>query len=873
MAKAKLSEQRARYVTRELLEMRGWDIRPVSAGGQLLEEAEYRSYPPLVSIFDSKSKTGKGFGKPDFLLVESSGRLIPRVVIDTKTTQADLPRSIADTAHYGEACYDAGFPVLSVAVAGAVQEVCGVRAQRMVKQDWKFLTLHREPINWIPSPELTTSILAEKARIEVDPERPSEQVLSAYANRLNKVLRECGVKDELRPNYAAAFMLAQWYDEVSTSPKTVLRQINEHSKAALESANKVGLADSLRVPVGNRKLADRAWEIIDILNKLSIRSFMQEHDYLGQLYETFFRYTGGNTIGQYFTPRHIIALMCEIVDVTPKDRVFDPACGTGGFLIGALNRMIRLKKLDYQAAIKLVKNNLYGIEAEPTTAALCVANMILRGDGTSGIVVDDCFTLTNYPRKPATIALLNPPFKTDIPETDFIDRALASVEHKGLLASVVPYSLLVKTKDWHKHLLKNNRLLFVATMPPDLFQPYAGYNTAVIVLQKGVPHRNGKVFFCRISNDGFKLKKKTRIKRLGSQLEDCLAAYDQKTEEPEFSAYRAVAQDTAEWSPEAYLASAPRTDADFLVGFEDFVRKHAAFYIANGQKLTVSGVRASKIELQFSNKSDLSLARVPIQGFVIADYFSVALGGKDEIEDLNDESESPIVSTSEFNNGITTWKSPEYLFHPPVITVATDGSVCSSFVQEFPFYAFYKVALLRPIHPNVPTDALYYIAYSIARERWRYVYARKFGKARISETILYLPASKSGEPAFDKMAELTRRCAAYPVISAFRENYRTGCARRFPNLAARWKKATRAHSSAARMAANPNYQEIVAMGSEAIPLILEELRKDAAHWFTALITITGVNPVSKEQAGVIKEMRNAWIAWGRQHGYVNKHRR
>ena len=62
-----LSEQRARTVTKELLNFRGWDLRPVSSGGQLLEESEYRDYDVLADWF--KSKKGSGIGKPDFLLV------------------------------------------------------------------------------------------------------------------------------------------------------------------------------------------------------------------------------------------------------------------------------------------------------------------------------------------------------------------------------------------------------------------------------------------------------------------------------------------------------------------------------------------------------------------------------------------------------------------------------------------------------------------------------------------------------------------------------------------------------------------------------------------------------------------------------------
>jgi type I restriction enzyme M protein len=497
VAEPKLSEQRAREVARELLSFRGWDLRPVSSGGQLLEESEYRHYRPLAKIFEGKSKKGPGIGKPDFLLVNSPESLMPILVIDTKPRIDEIQASIRDTKHYGDACYEAGHRVLSTAVAGAAKELYDVRVERRVNGDWKALTLHERPIDWIPSPQQTSAILADPKRTEVEPERPPETVLTEQANRLSEILRECKIKDEYRPVYAATFMLALWFGDVSSDPRVVLEQINSNARQALQKAKKPELSRSLRVDTENEELASRAWQVIDILKKLNIRSFMQEHDYLGQLYETFFRYTGGNTIGQYFTPRHIIRMMCDIVEIGPNDLVFDPACGTGGFLIGALNRMIQQQNLAYKEAIERVRYNLFGIESEPNTAALCVANMILRGDGTSGVIKANCFTKTNYPAKPVDCALLNPPFphsKKDKPATAFIDRAIMSLRHKGLVASVVPYSLLVRMKQWHSTILRSNRLLLVATMPPDLFNPYSSFNTAVVVLQKGVPHEAGKVF-------------------------------------------------------------------------------------------------------------------------------------------------------------------------------------------------------------------------------------------------------------------------------------------------------------------------------------------------------------------------------------------
>ena len=867
-----LSEQRARVVARDLLSFRDWDLRPISSGGQLLEEAEYRAFPHLVEIFDKKSKTGPGFGKPDFLLVDSAASLRPILVIDTKSNATDISKSVIDTNHYGDAIREAGKEALSVAIAGAERQLCEVKVQRNISGHWRDLTLHSQPIDWIPSPTQTQKILSISGFTEVAPERPPDHVLAEQANRLNEILRECKIKDEFRPVYAATFMLGMWYADVSTDASVILGQINANASLALKKANKSELASSLRVDPENEDLAFKGWEIVDILKKLNIRSFMQEHDYLGQLYETFFRYTGGNTIGQYFTPRHIIDMMCELVDVTPQDTIFDPACGTGGFLIGSLRRMIRLQRLSYEDAVKKIKDNVFGIESEPATAALCITNMILRGDGKSGIIRANCFTKTDYPPNQTDIALLNPPFphdkKTDIPPTQFIDRAALSVRNKGLFASVVPYSLLVKTRDWHKAMLRKNKLLFVATMPADAFQPYASFDTAVLVFQKGVPHNSANVFFARVANDGYKVKKNVRIPRPGSQIPAILSAYDTKTDIPELTAYKPLTESGKEWSPEAFIESAPHSDEDFIHGLEQSIRNAAAYYIGEGHRIigSLPSIGTVAADAVFASRSRISLSDVVLGTFPLSVYFDVQLGGKDEIEDLTEDGNTPIVSTSEFNNGVTAWRTPNTIYAPPAITVATDGSTCSSFVQESPFYAFYKVAVLRPkAGYEIPVDALYFVAYQLSMERWRYVYARKFGKGRLATTSLYVPW-KDGTPDFHKMADIVREWGAYPIIASFRAAYRKFVAERFTELASQWKAERRSTSSVARMTSHPAYQKIIDLGVEAVSPILKELAVRPDHWFIALNRITGVDPVPEQQRGKLEGMVHAWIAWGKERG-------
>ncbi len=91
---------------------------------------------------------------------------------------------------------------------------------------------------------------------------------------------------------------------------------------------------------------------------------------------------------------------------------------------------------------------------------------------------------------------------------------------------------------------------------------------------------------------------------------------------------------------------------------------------------------------------------------------------------------------------------------------------------------------------------------------------------------------------------------------------------RFRSLAKRWKKDTELDSSITRMIRHSAYQEIIGMGEQVVPLLLDELRREPDFWFAALQKITGVDPVPKASAGKINEMTKAWIDWGRDKGLL-----
>jgi hypothetical protein len=66
-----------------------------------------------------------------------------------------------------------------------------------------------------------------------------------------------------------------------------------------------------------------------------------------------------------------------------------------------------------------------------------------------------------------------------------------------------------------------------------------------------------------------------------------------------------------------------------------------------------------------------------------------------------------------------------------------------------------------------------------------------------------------------------------------------------------------------------SYQRIIGIGWPAVPLIFEELRREPDLWFWALEATTEENPVPPEAAGVVPQMADAWIEWGKRHGLLD----
>lgn len=98
--------------------------------------------------------------------------------------------------------------------------------------------------------------------------------------------------------------------------------------------------------------------------------------------------------------------------------------------------------------------------------------------------------------------------------------------------------------------------------------------------------------------------------------------------------------------------------------------------------------------------------------------------------------------------------------------------------------------------------------------------------------------------------------------------YEAGIGEKFAVLANRWHDETDFLSSPTNITGNDTYLEIISMGKEVIPFILEDLKERGGNWYRALRILSGEDPVLPEARGDVEHMKSAWLQWGRERGYI-----
>lgn len=287
---------------------------------------------------------------------------------------------------------------------------------------------------------------------------------------------------------------------------------------------------------------DEMYQVID--------SMPDKQDARGDLYEYMLsKLSTAGTNGQFRTPRHIIRMMVEMLDLKPQDTICDPACGTSGFLVSSAEYL----KEQYHDEVLFDKETrehyfstmFTGYDMDRTMLRIGAMNMMMHGITNPHIAYRDSLSDQNTDFNKFTKILANPPFKGsldyDIVSNDlikvtktkktellFLALFLRMLKNGGRCASIVPDGVLFGSSNAHKairkEIIENHRLEAIISMPSGVFKPYAGVSTAVMVFTKTGAGGTDNVWFYDMKSDGYSLDDK-RTKLDTSDLPDIVARF------------------------------------------------------------------------------------------------------------------------------------------------------------------------------------------------------------------------------------------------------------------------------------------------------------------------------------------------------------
>ena len=724
MAK-KRAEARARYYVREESKRLGWDTQHPSKRGQFLEEQE------TVDYF-TELKDCLGLKKPDFLVVRDN---LPHMVIETKSSFAQIDEAIADATGYANKISKRHDVRLAVGVAGTPDTAIQVRAVYK-KRTWRPLESHGYQLTQIPTPdEAQTAIENDDGTTDV--RLPDFKEFFEAAIAVSRFLRSAKIEEAIRPKVVGAIILALYKGDFSLAPDVVINHINANVAAAIRACKDVSaerrqfLIDTLHLSTEARAVPRYIHQIILQLERLNIRSIMRSGvDFIGQFYEAFLRYgADSKKLGIVFTPRHVTKYCADLVDTQLGHKVYDPACGTGGFLVAAFDNM--LAQATTRRAIKHAKESLYGYDSNSTVWALAILNMIFRGDGKSNIeLVNSCFDNDAVVDGRFDRALLNPPFSQENePETKFIDHALRALKPGGECAAVLPTGVLAgdEYKAWRKQLVANHGVLAAIGMPVDLFYP-VGAPTSLIVIRAHSPDTKQGTLLAKIHNDGFTISKKKRVPVPGSQFDEVLDLL-RKFRRGEF---KQTVPGLACAVERKQIVSGEEICAEQWLPQENTERKEVNDLIDHSfRQIYLSTVHyPSAVDVLYADfERELSAIENttsrPTKGTKLVDVFEIQMGKSTGLSNYP-AGTMPYISSGDTYNSIvgTIQPDPAEIIDTPVIPVTGFGQAT---IQPWRFCARGNGgSAVRILYPRFPMtlDELLWYACQINRQRWRFHYGR-----------------------------------------------------------------------------------------------------------------------------------------------------
>ncbi len=369
--------------------------------------------------------------------------------------------------------------------------------------------------------------------------------------KLNEMLHRHSIPEKLRSQFVGTCLLALKNGLDYSTSSLSAAQIRTRIKEVLEELLNSDINKAEKLALLNRNvLGDQYVRQLGIVAFREILKFIEENilpfindkstsgqDLLNLFFVTFNKYVGKSDKNQAFTPDHITDFMSKITGINKHSVVLDPCCGSGSFLVRAMNQALDdCATASEQENIK--KHQIFGIEFDENVYGLATTNMLIHSDGNSNIRQGSCFTLADWIKdaKPNVI-LMNPPYngqRIHLPQSyvstwpkdkkedpskgmyfvKFIADTLNSINHQAKLAVLLPVACAIGTSGEiskiKKEILEENTLDAVFTLPNEIFYPGASASACCMVFKIGTKHNdvsNPDTFFGYYKDDGFKKKK------------------------------------------------------------------------------------------------------------------------------------------------------------------------------------------------------------------------------------------------------------------------------------------------------------------------------------------------------------------------------
>jgi len=347
---------------------------------------------------------------------------------------------------------------------------------------------------------------------------------------------------------------------------------------------------------------------------------MNNRDAMGDVYEYILgKMAASGTNGQFRTPRHIIRMIVEMMNPTPKDYICDPAMGSAGFLVEAVKYIKENygESLYASEDIAHIKTSMInGYDTDQTMLRIGAMNLLLHDISSPNLAWRDSLSEQNDDQSCYTLVMANPPFagsldkgnvnkkilayaNTSKTELLFLAQFVRSLELGGRCASIVPDGVLFGTSKAHiairQELVDNQQLKAVISMPSGVFKPYAGVSTAVLVFTKTNCGGTDKVWFYDMKADGFSLDDK-RSPISENDIPDVIARFhNQKAEESRsrkeqsffvpveeirdnnydlsINKYKEIEREKVEYEPVAdILTRLEKTEGEYLKGYSELYK-------------------------------------------------------------------------------------------------------------------------------------------------------------------------------------------------------------------------------------------------------------------------------------------------------------